>query len=667
MGRDESHLFIGLAPTDRIWIGARQTAYANPYGLFEPGLDIAVLAIEEGPLWPAVVIGGRDIAGTGPDLPGIGRYAGEYVVASRRHWSWDFSLGVGWGRFAGRRGPLHNPLTFRDRHRPITGADARGPRRWFTGERVGVFGGVSWRTPIDGVTLMAEYDGDDRAPDRADDPTVERPLPWNIGLSWRPTGYLDIGLGRVRGDATMFRVTARLGPDELHPPRADPPPSAPGTLSSGGGALLAALPEGLRRDGIPLLDVGDERVEDTIAEARDLGITLRSADYRSGEALAWLDHDPGDPRPLATEIGRTARLLAQHTGPETPWFTVATRPDGLDGVAVTFPRRELARAAANEGSAEELWLKAAVRPAHAVGRPPEWWRTGFSLMVRGATEISLFEHAAGTATRSHVDTTARVSPIPELLAELTTRANLGNTLGGLNSWITANDRSVRGDLPRYADGARINRLFVATRVSPTPEWHLGAEAGVLEEMFAGFGGAASYRPDQSRWSGELAVHRVWKRDPTTVTGIRGDWHRTTGFATIHRDESDGRGGLSLSLGRFLGGDWGGALGYSRRLVRNVTLTARAAWSDGSAETDYRLGGRLDYGLWVTIPLGTLPTLKSLGVPRWVRPRIPAIAETVVRTLGRENAQMLDRPLPLHDGLAAMGYGAFVGSLTDMLD
>lgn len=656
-----------MTPADRLWIGLRQTGYANPYGLLEPGLDVAILALREGAVWPAVVIGGRDIAGTGPDLPGIGRFAGEYVVASRRWWSLDFSLGLGWGRFAGERGPLPNPITWRDRNRPITGADSRGPRRWFTGGRVGVFGGAAWRTPIDDLTVMAEYSSDDRAPERGDDPTVRRPLPWNLGLSWRALDFLDLGIGRERGDATMLRATFRLGPDDLAPKRVDPPPSAPKALTGAGAELLAALPQGLRRDGIPLTTADADRVRDTIAEARDAGISMRAAAYVAGAASAWLDHDPGGPRPIAAEIGRAARILAQHTGPETPWLTIATRPQGLDGFAVTLPRRALARAAAGEGSAEEVWSRAETGSSVEAGRPSEWWRTGLALTVSGVTEVSLFEHAAAAVNRSHVDTAIQVSPIPELSGEIETRANLGSSLAGLNGWITAGDPSVRGDLPRYADGARLNRLFAATRFSPTTDLHLGAEAGLLEEMFAGFGGEALHRPLRSRWSTGLTVHRVWKRDPLTVAGTRADWRRTTGFATIHRDEPDGTGALSLSVGRFLGGDWGGALEFSRRFAHNVTLAARAAWSDGSAETDYRLGGRLDYGLHLTIPLGNLPTLKRLGVPRWVRPRIPAIAETRVRTLGRENAQSLDLPHPLHDGLSAVGYGAFVGGLSHLLE
>ena len=43
------------------------------------------------------------------DVIGTGLYAGEYIVASKRFWDVDVSLGLGWGRL-GTGADIGNPL-----------------------------------------------------------------------------------------------------------------------------------------------------------------------------------------------------------------------------------------------------------------------------------------------------------------------------------------------------------------------------------------------------------------------------------------------------------------------------------------------------------------------------------------------------------------------------
>ena len=65
--------------------------------------DLKIRLWDEQEWRPALAVGIQDIAGTGI-------YAGEYLVASKRFWDFDVTLGMGWGRL-GTYADGNNPLT----------------------------------------------------------------------------------------------------------------------------------------------------------------------------------------------------------------------------------------------------------------------------------------------------------------------------------------------------------------------------------------------------------------------------------------------------------------------------------------------------------------------------------------------------------------------------
>ncbi len=96
------------------------------------------------------------------DIIGTGVYTGEYVVASKRFGDVDTSLGMGWGRRAGTMA-TRNPLalifpSFNNRQSLFNSGRWQPVAAFFHGHDVGLFGGAVWHTPLDGLSLMAEYD-----------------------------------------------------------------------------------------------------------------------------------------------------------------------------------------------------------------------------------------------------------------------------------------------------------------------------------------------------------------------------------------------------------------------------------------------------------------------------------------------------------------------------
>lgn len=673
------HLFVGASPFSRLWIGLRQTSYVNDFGLYEPGVDLAALLAEEGPWSPALAVGWRDALGTGPHLPGVGRFAGEYLVASKRFWSLDFSAGLGWGRLGGRSF-APNPLFWRGRGRPATGPAARGPRNWFSGDSVGLFGGVAWRpAAVEGLTVAAEISADDWAAEREEGTARRKPFPVNAGASWRPSHPLlrplEIAAGLENGRDAMLRLTLRFGPNDLEIRRVSPPPAAPAPRSNVGRDLEKALPAAPFRDALPLFAAAPPLFAASpspLFAASPFGVGGPAPDglIRRNDATAG---------PLARDVGRALRAQAnvvpagRPAEPGGDWLIVAARPDGLDGVAVAVPREALLRAAHGAGSAEEILQVADIGPASRLApetpvgdRAP--WNWGWRAGLRLASEQSLFEHAAAAPQRNYIDLGTGWSPTPGVNLGAVVRSNIYSDLEGLNNAATPVARPVRSDVADFAYGPTVERLHLSLRRSATPDWHVGADVGWLEEMFGGVGGEILHKPFGARWGVGAAAHRVWKRNPATVLRLDYGQGFTTALASFYYEGEGAAWTAALDAGRYLGGDWGGGLTVVRRLAGEAALTAFAVFTNGPDEDRQAwYGGKGEYGLRLTVPLtglgaATLRLLTGLDAPS-----APLRLDAAARTLGRDAGQKLDRPSPMFDALSGAGLGRLNGTWGRLLE
>jgi Exopolysaccharide biosynthesis protein YbjH len=180
---------------------------------------------DESDVVPAVAIGVDDVIGTGV-------YNGEYLVASKRFGDIDTSLGMGWGRYAGSA-LIRNPIALvlpSFNNRPIFfGQAGQGDfSEFFHGRNVGIFGGAAWHTPIDGLTLLIEYDSDTYAQEQAFGNFSPRSQV-NYGLTYDFSSQTEVGLDWLYGKTLGGSFSLRL--DSVHPQfpqkiEAPPPPVA---------------------------------------------------------------------------------------------------------------------------------------------------------------------------------------------------------------------------------------------------------------------------------------------------------------------------------------------------------------------------------------------------------------------------------------------------------
>ena len=183
------------------------------------GADVKIRLWKESRVIPEVALGLQDFIGTG-------LFSSEYLVASKRYYDFDFTLGIGWG-YLGSRGSLPNPFRvfgFSKRNASVGEGGKFLFGNYFAGRHVGLFGGVEYHTAIKGLTLKLEYNGASLARAEPHANVLKEAIPFNMGIDYRPASWFDLGLAFERGNSLMVRTALRFNLHSRGLPKFDKPP-----------------------------------------------------------------------------------------------------------------------------------------------------------------------------------------------------------------------------------------------------------------------------------------------------------------------------------------------------------------------------------------------------------------------------------------------------------
>jgi len=175
---------------------------------FDRSFGLKIRLVNESRHFPQISLGARDLLGTGI-------YSGEYLVASKQVDDFDLTLGMGWGRFA-QRAAFANPLaslfsSFRTRDTNFGLGGTLSFGQFFHGPNVGLFGGVVWRTPIEGLNVLAEYSSD-RYMLEAKTDTFKVHSPLNFGLSYHFFDVATVSAGWYYGNSYGLTLSISADP-----------------------------------------------------------------------------------------------------------------------------------------------------------------------------------------------------------------------------------------------------------------------------------------------------------------------------------------------------------------------------------------------------------------------------------------------------------------------
>jgi hypothetical protein len=178
---------------------------------------------DENEVFPAVALGINDLVGTGI-------YSGEYLVASKSLGDFDATLGVGFGRL-GSTGLFHNPFAtiFKSfANRPVVeAAGGTNFNVFFHGQNSGLFGGLIWHTPIDGLSLLTEYSSDAYMLETSKN-TFRPRNQFNVGASYQIEPAISLGLDWLYGTSFGANIAFQLDPaTDSYPQRIGDAPLPP--------------------------------------------------------------------------------------------------------------------------------------------------------------------------------------------------------------------------------------------------------------------------------------------------------------------------------------------------------------------------------------------------------------------------------------------------------
>lgn len=193
----------------------RYSGFDNSW-IWDRNIEIKARIIEETSIFPEVSLGIRDIGGTA-------LFSGEYLVASKSFSNLSLSLGMGWGRLSGD-GDYRNPLiSLSEKFQSRSGSTGKGGTvrggDFFSGEKIGFFGGINYQSSNYPLQFLIEYSSDNFRGDPSARRSENRDnvSSINYGVKWIRKDNTSLTLSRQHRDwgitvdyVTNTRETPRL-------------------------------------------------------------------------------------------------------------------------------------------------------------------------------------------------------------------------------------------------------------------------------------------------------------------------------------------------------------------------------------------------------------------------------------------------------------------------
>lgn len=593
------HSTLGLQISDRLYLGLRQTADAPQFNSeaehLYPGMDVKLKLFSEKKYRPEIALGLQSALGHK-------KMAAEYLALSKRVDRLDFTTGFGWGRL-GTRQSLPNPVVLKHlsshNSRSLDGENPNTPEDWFDGP-MGIFGGVEYQTPINGLAVKADWTSDDFEAEKFDDPDHAHYVPWSLGVAYQPYKWMTAGLAYGGFQQVMGYIS--FSPSLIAWP-------------------FKSSPESAQPDLIPT----------TVNGGKGESFLIRLLEGKT----------------TPTQVGYVASDISNASGPTPQEIKMHVTTMGLTGPDITLNTRDIDQAIRRkQGSPEEIWRHALFDrfdEKEGVAYAP---RKPYGFRLNLANDVSLSEEDTGLVYRTGLIGAYQKNLGRHFIAGQSLRFNIADNLRGLNTNRVPSLLPVRSNVANFVHNTvNLDRNHITGLATPFHDLHIAASIGYLEEMYAGASGEMLYRPFGKSWAIGLESALALKRDPLSPLALdmNGD-HILTGFLNGYYEVPNTGATFTASIGRYLAGDFGGSLELANTFENGVKVSGSITSTNASDVDAY--GGRTNIyaGIKLSIPLGSLPYLpdnSSLSVNAY--------------PLGRDTAQRLDLPVPLYDATEPLSY------------
>ena len=526
-------------------------AYGNTQtycqGYKDKGFNVKVRVKEEG-VFPAVAIGLMDFAGTG-------KYSSEYIVSSYGIGKLDMHLGIGWGALSGSNKQIKNPLGYiHDSFYTRGGYASLGGQlnlsNYFSGQNAAPFYGLSY-----GINnkILFKFEKDtilDKDGGSNDYP--EREIDYSIGLDYSINSNVTLGLSYERGGYSSLRFLYKNNPKRTF--KTYEYKKAEISLNDD---KYSKLIKNLEENGI-----GVNKISET---GRSIGLELTQFIHPDlnlvEQIISQASRDAGINKDIKKDI-KIANLKA-----------VSEINDDFENRANVIYERQTSRGINTD-------TKIRFRPFLASRE--EFFKG--ALLLENDSEFVIKEN---------------------LFFNTNLKYSLANNFEDLRfPPVDKFPAQVRSDVKQYLknmdNGILIGRAQLDYHLTPKTNHHLMFTAGILEDMFSGYGAEYLYFTPNTNYSFGLELFNVKKRDYDWGFGHL-DYENTILTANFYyRNYGTIPFDLKMSAGEYLAGDIGSTIELSRTFRSGVKFGAFVTLTDVSAQNFGE--GSFDKGIFFNIPI-----------------------------------------------------------------
>ena len=512
----------------------------------DKGFNFKIRLKDEGAL-PAIAIGFNDIAGTG-------YYSSEYIVGSYGINNLDFHFGLGWGILNGSKNSFKNPFGYINDQfydRPTGTGDTGGQfqaSRYFSGQEASPFFGISYA--LNKNTVLKIENDSTLTPGNLG--YENRKSSISFGLDYQISQNFSLGISKERDNYLSFRFIYKNNPVESRSTYKYESAEVKNDWNK-----YTKLRANLENNGIgvnKIIETSDaigleltqfshpnlNVIEEIISTAKlESGITkdIRK-DLRIADLKALSEYDQ--------EFERNSQLIYERK--RTRNFNTNTN--------LTF-RPFLA-------SREEFF--------------------------KG---VILLENNSEYIIR---DNFFFSSNLKYSLAD-----NFDDLVYPPRDTYPAQVRSdVKEYLKNFDQGVTVGRAQFDYHISPKKNNHFMLSAGILEEMFSGYGFEYLYFKEKSNFAIGVEIFDVVKRDYKMKFGTL-DYKNITGSVNFYyRNFNIIPFDAKISYGEYLAGDEGVTFEFSRSFINGTEFGVFATFTDVSSD---QFGeGSFDKGVFFNIPV-----------------------------------------------------------------
>jgi len=513
----------------------------------DKGFNLKLRLKEEGIL-PAIAIGFNDFAGTG-------FYSSEYIVGSYGINNLDIHFGLGWGTLNSRKHGIKNPLSYINDSfldRPQNFEDKGGqlqPGRYFSGQEASLFFGIAYSLN-EKILMKVERDTTDQ------DARIEYKQPsfdYSFGIDYAISDNFSIGLSHERGAYSSVKFVYKSNPKSSvkkykYQKAAD----------NEDGDKYSKFIKNLEENGIGVNKISETTssigveltqfvhpniglIEEIISSAAmDAGINKNiKKDLKIADLNAVSEID--------SEFIKNSDLIYERK--KTKSFNTST---GLKFRPFLASREEFFKGALLLENDSEIIL-----------RDNLFFNTNLKYSLADNFDDLIYP------------------PIDTFPAQV--RSDIKDYLKNMNK-----------------EGVLIGRAQLDYHITPKRNHHLMISAGILEDMFSGYGLEYLYFRGNTNYAVGFELFDVQKRDYEWGLGTL-DYKNVTGSINFYyRNYGSIPFDMKMSYGEYLAGDVGSTIEFSRSFANGTKFGVFASFTDVSTE---QFGeGSFDKGVFFNIPI-----------------------------------------------------------------